>query len=638
MVKSEWQVSQNDSISNRTGLMLMLLVLLLAFALGAAGLNADVIWLDELYSVSDMGVFNPPRSPAQIISAIRGHNNHVPLFFLLGAGWAHLAGWSQFALRFMSLVSGVLMIAWLYRLAADAVNRRTAVVATLLMSTNAFAILYFHELRMYALLMLLAVMHSGLYWRLAHGFRATRLMWFLFILTAAMLLYTQNYAIIVFAGLGGYHLLFVSKSRRWLNIMLAWGVGALLFLPYVPLWIEDLLQYSLERVPPIDNIQTPPSLRAVATFAYLWVNGFHLLWLALILLFGYALRQRRNPAILRLLCIALMMMASLLAIWQLASPPTSRMRYSLILWFPFFILFAYGLTSVPRWRFVTTLFLLLWSAAGYQLSRSVEILDYTFSESDMVQVRSYPPLYEYLNHLEHKANAADYLIGFTSSMPAGWSPADYYLQAQPGLDGVFLSASRKRYRLESDVKAILDEHPYVLLAYNPADPSPNADKTLKIMRQEGYIPCAVIMNKPDWQARRYVNQVMDCDHQLMPIEYDSGFKVIDYFARYVPESEALQILTWWEVVDEDLLDEYNVSLQIIAPDWQNVRQEDRHLYELPPWNVIELSTEGLPPGDYRLMMILYHRDTGEKVSGLDLASGEAGNLLPLLAFTIKPDG
>ena len=634
MAKSERRAAQNDSISNRTGLMLMTLVLLLAFALGAAGLNADVIWLDELYSVSDMGVFNPPRSPAQIISAIRGHNDHVPLFFLMVAGWSQLAGWSQFALRFMSLVSGVLMIAWLYRLAADAVNRRTAVAAALLMSTNAFAILYFHELRMYALLMLLAVMHSGLYWRLAHGFRATRLMWFLFILTAAMLLYTHNYAIIVFAGLGGYHLLFVSKSRRWLNIILAWGVGALLFLPYAPLWIEDLLQYSI-RAGTFYKYPTPPSLRTVAVIAYLWVNGFPFIVLALILSFGCALRQRRNPAILRLLVIALMMMALLLVVGQFTSLPTDRVRYSLILWFPFFILFAYGLTSVPRWRLVTTLFLLLWSAAGYQLSRSAEILDY----ADGSEARLYPPLYEYLYHLKHKANAADYLIGFTSLMRTGWwSPANYYLQAQPGLDGVFLSASRRRYQLESDVKAILDEHPYVLLAYNPADPAPNADKTLEIMRQEGYIPCAVIIDEPGWRAQRYVNQVMGCDHQPAPIVYDNRIKVIDRFARYVPESKALQILTWWEVADEGLLDEYNVSLQIITSDWQNVRQEDRHLYELPPWDVIDLSTEGLPPGDYRLMMILYHRSTGEKVSGLDLASGETGNILPLLSFTIEPPG
>ena len=65
------------------------------------------------------------------------------------------------------------MIAWLYRFAADAVNRRTAVVAALLMSTSAFILLYFREIRMYTMLMWLGIAHSWLYWRLAHNFRTT---------------------------------------------------------------------------------------------------------------------------------------------------------------------------------------------------------------------------------------------------------------------------------------------------------------------------------------------------------------------------------------------------------------------------------------------------------------------------------
>ena len=614
--------------------MLMTLILLLAFALGAHGLNKGVIWLDELHSVSDMGGFDPPYSPAQIIDSVP--KNHVPLFYLLGAVWAQLAGWSQYALRFVSLAAGILMIAWLYRFAADAVNRRTAIVSALLMSTTALVIVYFHELRMYTLLMLLAVMHSGLYWRLAHGFRVTRLTWLFFILTAAMLFYTHNFSIILFVGLGAYHLFFVSKSRRWLNIMFAWGGGASLFLPYVPLWIEGLLQWTSRSS--IDDIRMFPSPEVMTAFAGLLVNGFYLLWLPLILSFGYALRRKRNPAIVRLLCIALIMMTFLLAVWQFALLPITRMRYSLILWFPFFILLAWGLTSVSRWRLVTALFLLLWSAAGYQLGRSAEILKYVSGMFEAHKAQMYPPLYEYLYHLKNKANATDYLIGFTVPMHNGQSPAHYYLQAQPGLDGVFLSAHHRRYRLERDVKAILDNHPYFLLAYNPGDPSPNAGKALAIIRQEGYIPCAVMIDKPDWRARRYVSRVMDCGHEPAPIAYGNGIKVIDRFARYVPESEAVQILTWWEVVDEGLLDEYNVSMQIITPDWRNVRQADRHLYELPPWDVTDLPTEGLPSGDYRLMMILYQRDTGEKVSGTDLAGGETANILPILSFTIEPDG
>ena len=38
-------------------LVLMVAVLLVGYALGVAHLNADILWLDELYSLSNMGVF-----------------------------------------------------------------------------------------------------------------------------------------------------------------------------------------------------------------------------------------------------------------------------------------------------------------------------------------------------------------------------------------------------------------------------------------------------------------------------------------------------------------------------------------------------------------------------------------------------
>ena len=312
------------------------------------------------------------------------------------------------------------------------------------------------------------------------------------------------------------------------------------------------------------------------------------------------------------------------------------MRYFLVLWFPFVVLFAYGLTSVPRWTAITALFLVLWGIAGFQLGHSAEILNYA-GGTEAHKAQMYPPLYEYLYHLKNKANSTDYLIGFTVPMHNGRSPAEYYLQAQPGLDGVFVGADRGRYRLESDVETALDEHPYILFAYDPENKPPNFDKAFGIIRQEGYIPCTVIVDNPDLLVQRYVQPVMGCGHEPAPIEYNNGIKVIDRAARYVPESNLVKILTWWGAADEDLLDEYNVSMQIITPDWRNVRQEDRHLYELTPWNVVELSTADLPPGDYRLMMILYHRASGEKVSGADPTAGETANILPILPFTIETD-
>ena len=126
--------SEKGGISSGAGLMLMTVILLLSFGLSASGLNARPIWTDELYSVSNMGAFDGPYSPAQIVQSVAGHfPDHVPLFFLLGAGWAHLVGWTQFALRLFSVLSGVLTIAWLYRLGTDVFNRRTGLLGALLL-------------------------------------------------------------------------------------------------------------------------------------------------------------------------------------------------------------------------------------------------------------------------------------------------------------------------------------------------------------------------------------------------------------------------------------------------------------------------------------------------------------------------
>ena len=621
----------------------MLLILLLAFGLGTQGLNADVFWADELSSVTHMGAFNPLYTPAQIMESMSKYApDHVPLYNFLGAGWAQLAGWSQFSLRLISCFFGVLMVAWLYRFAADAVNRRTALVAACLMSTAAFILLYFHELRMYTLFMLLAIMHTWLYWRLAHGFRVARLSWILFILTAALLFYTHNFAMFLFVGLGMYHLLLISKSRRWFYIMLGWGLGALLFLPYAPYALEGILMAAA------NNLRAYSVPAAAAAFAHLMVNGFDFLWLPLALSFGYALWRLRDPVIARLLSIALIMIAVFLLVsWQFQFILTTRMRYVLILWFPFVILFAWGLTSVPRWRAVTALFILLWSVAGWQLGRSINILDYAGVRTD---VRTFPPLHDYADNLGDKVKYQDYLIGFSargyvneprkpgwSTADYYWSTADYYLKARLGIDGIFLHTSLKRYRLERDVRDILREHPHVLLAHNPRDVPLNYAKTLGFIQQD-YIPCAVPVAEPDLLIQRYVHPVMGCHHQPAPVDYGDSIRVIDRAARYEASLGTVQALIWWEVPDEGLLNEYNISMQILTPAWRNVRQTDVHLYDdMPPWDVMELSTAGLSPGDYRLVMIVYHRDSGEKISGLDLVTGETAAILPVLEFTVEPD-
>ena len=88
-----------------------------------------------------------------------------------------------------------------------------------------------------------------------------------------------------------------------------------------------------------------------------------------------------------------------------------------------------------------------------------------------------------------------------------------------------------------------------------------------------------------------------------------------------------------------MLDDYNVSFQLVScfrRIGENVRQIDRHLYDkLLPWNVIEMfTTADLPAGEYRLMLVLYRRDTGETIGGVENADSMSSDIIPLLTFEI----
>jgi len=135
---------------------MMILVLLFAFAVGAYGLDLDTLSRDELNSLTIMGAFEPASTPSDIIQLLRKYSpHHQPLYFIIGWMWAQVTELSYFSMRLFSLLLGMLSLAMLYRLAVDLVDRRAAVLATMLLSTNVLTILYFHNIRMYILVMLL---------------------------------------------------------------------------------------------------------------------------------------------------------------------------------------------------------------------------------------------------------------------------------------------------------------------------------------------------------------------------------------------------------------------------------------------------------------------------------------------------
>ena len=624
-------------ILGRSSLLFLLApILLLAFAAGATGLNADPIWTDELYSLSNIGAFDPPFSPGQIIASLAEHSpQHGPLYFLLAGGWAQLTGWTQFALRTLSTFAGVMLVAWMYRLAADLFDRRVGLVAASLMATAVFPLVFFHEIRMYSLLMMFGAMHTCLYWRLAHGPPQGKRTWLLFVATAAALLYTHSFASLLLAVLGVYHLLLRAKTRRNMKVILAWLLGLLLFLPWLPVVYAGFLEET-NKLSTVSAAFAPDEL--VLAFIFLAANGVAALFVVLVALVSLRLWQSREGNAIRFTAFGLLMlMATVLVNQQFQLFGQYRSRYLLMLWIPVIVLFAYGIAAKGVRHTIVVLWLLIWAAAAFQFQRSSDLTDYI---GGMVYARWYPPLQDYAFQLQGRVRAHDHLIGFTaadylnSKRKHGKSAADYYTQALLHIDGAFLSTRLSGGELQADFKAKTDDNPYLLLAYEPQARPANLDEVLDLLRS-AYKSCGIVIDNVSLHVERFFDRSLSCDRGYEPIQFDNGIRIVDRFGDYDAEAKRLRIVTGWKVADESLLYAYNVSLQIITADGRNVMQTDQHLYaDVLKWYRVDFPTDELPPGSYTAVAIVYDRETGERVTGTDPGSGASSELNPILSFTV----
>src|SRR6186713_1922280 len=108
-------------------------ILLLTAILTARLLDSTAIWVDEYwtYRTGD-GAYFGPATPHSIIDGIIVEDPWtVPAYFFLFNMWAGLVGWAPFAHRALSLLAGMLAVAWTYRLGRDVGGHRAGLGAAL---------------------------------------------------------------------------------------------------------------------------------------------------------------------------------------------------------------------------------------------------------------------------------------------------------------------------------------------------------------------------------------------------------------------------------------------------------------------------------------------------------------------------
>jgi len=166
------------------------LSILVAFAVRAVSINAQSLWRDEVDALcyayefphlvvqtlapETAGSLNTPCAcppvlatpaespeegvPRRLARTLGGMiRQNGPLYFFLLRGWIVVTGTSEYAMRFFSLVFGVLCVPLSYAMGRRLFDRLVSLLAAWLVSTSPYLTWYSHEVKMYALVSALAL-------------------------------------------------------------------------------------------------------------------------------------------------------------------------------------------------------------------------------------------------------------------------------------------------------------------------------------------------------------------------------------------------------------------------------------------------------------------------------------------------
>ncbi|HDQ72513.1 MAG TPA: hypothetical protein ENN19_10505 [Chloroflexi bacterium] len=235
-------------ISRLTRYALLLVLLLLAFFLRFYRLDAQSFWNDEGNSA------RIAERPIRLILEGAAGDIHPPGYYLLLHYWRAAVGHSEFALRALSAMCGVIMVAFTYLLGHRLFESPTGptpgptpgLVAAFLGAISPLAVYYAQEARMYALLGALSAVSTYLFLRLLA--RPSLAVGFAYVLVGAAGLYTQYafpFVLIVHNVVFGlWCLIHARRARRlvlWAGLQVA---VAALYLPWLPTALKSVTGWS----------------------------------------------------------------------------------------------------------------------------------------------------------------------------------------------------------------------------------------------------------------------------------------------------------------------------------------------------------------------------------------------------------
>lgn len=258
---------------------LLIVLILFAFGRGIWALGDKSLWWDESLSLyraeRDLGfLLSNKIILSDTVNSVVTVDNHPPIYFLLLWLGVRVFGQSEFALRFMSLASVVLIVPLLYIAGKRLLGRRVGLAAAALGALSPMYLWYGQEARMYALVAFLSLLSFYTFIRAffdpieSFSFRRQWKWIAAYVLASVCIVFTHYLAVLLIAfeliGLGALFLRRADRRRAFLSVIVAvlvvlllslsqilstqadpGGAGGLRFLPVLDLLRDLLNSFSL---------------------------------------------------------------------------------------------------------------------------------------------------------------------------------------------------------------------------------------------------------------------------------------------------------------------------------------------------------------------------------------------------------
>jgi hypothetical protein len=625
---------------------LLIVIFLIGWGLSIRQWNIDGLWYDEVWSDINAGAPpDGPLSPPEIAHHLATEDPDQGLAYpLILATWSAFVGWTPFAGRALSALAGLLCAALVARLGRRLYNPEAGAAAATVLLFSPFFIYYTHELRVFTIV---AFSVAGLLWTYIdlmtdNGYSRARTIFSTagFIISGLGLLYTHYFAatILIAAGLmhGVWFIVYLTgRSRagqpqflqRWLRISLLFIVVGLLFVPWLPVFAQSLQRTSTRNDVHAKALTSPALIEAVA---YYLGSGFAILTVLLVILGVWAAWRRgartRWLAVTALVAVAVVIGFN--AVLQIIEP--GRVRYLIVLWPPLALVMGMGIAYLSaisriarsRWASVVPTLLI-----GFLALNGVRANFDPSYEARMEQSWT-PPWQQMTRIIQQQGGPNDLFLFYAGTQHARHFYAfSFVTRGLPLASPALLTESLVDPTYGPGIQAQIDAAARLWYGIDKTQPERPVYSLMQTLLEEQFILCQTMIDTARFSFALYAREAAFCP-QSPQIIYGDTLSLVG-MSPLSAEVNLLPIGLLWQV-GEGVTGITSLSLQLLDDTGMPVAQHDVGIPSGPYGIVREtLDLTNVPAGHYRLMLIVYRWQTGERLTGTWLATGERSDSLKL---------